>query len=59
MRASIRYRTDRQNIYRWRKKYDETVLFLADGSHRPHSHSNQHTEEEKNMPLTTVLLCSG
>ena len=51
--AAIRYKTSRQNIYRWRKKYDGTVRSLADGSHRPHSHPNQHTEEEitlvKNM----------
>ena len=52
-KAAIRYKTSRQNIYRWRKKYDGTVRSLADGSHRPHSHPNQHTEEEialvKNM----------
>ena len=51
--AAIRYKTSRQNIYRWRKKYDGTVRSLADGSHRPHSHPNQHTEDEitlvKNM----------
>ena len=51
--AAIRYKTSRQNIYRWRKKYDGTVRSLADRSHRPHSHPNQHTEEEialvKNM----------
>ena len=52
-RAAIRYKTSRQNIYRWRKKYDGTVRSLANGSHRPHSHPKQHTEEEislvKNM----------
>ena len=44
--AAIRYKTSRQNIYRWRKKYDGTVRSLADRSHRPHSHPNQHTEAE-------------
>lgn len=44
--AAIRYKTSRQNIYRWRKKYDGTVRSLADGSHRPHSHPRQHTEAE-------------
>jgi transposase InsO family protein len=44
--AAKRYKTSRQNIYRWRKKYDGTVRSLADGSHRPHSHPRQHTEEE-------------
>ena len=52
-KAAIRYKTTRQNIYRWRKKYDGTVRSLADRSHRPHSHPNQPTEEEitliKNM----------
>lgn len=45
-KAAIRYKTSRQNIYRWRKKYDGTVRSLADRSHRPHSHPNQHTEAE-------------
>ena len=44
--AAIRYKTSRQNIYRWRKKYDGTVRSLADRSHRPQSHPNQHTETE-------------
>lgn len=44
--AAKRYKTSRQNVYRWRKKYDGTVRSLADGSHRPHSHPNQHTEAE-------------
>ena len=52
-KAAIRYKTSRQNIYRWRKKYDGTVRSLADRSHRPHSHPNQHSEAEvqliKNM----------
>ena len=51
--AAIHYKTTRQNIYRWRKKYDGTVRSLADRSHRPHSHPRQHTEDEitlvKNM----------
>ena len=45
-KAAIRYKTSRQNIYRWKKKYDGSVRSLADGSHRPHSHPNQHTEAE-------------
>lgn len=48
-KAAIRYKTSRQNIYRWRKKYDGTIRSLADRSHRPHSHPNQHTEEEINL----------
>ena len=45
-KAAIRYRTNRQYIYRWKKRYDGTVRSLADGSHRPHSHPRQHTEAE-------------
>ena len=45
-KAAIRYKTTRQNIYRWRAKYDGSLLSLADRSHRPHSHPNQHTEAE-------------
>ncbi len=44
--AAIHYRTNRQYIYRWLKRYDGTLQSLADRSHRPHSHPNQHTEEE-------------
>lgn len=45
-KAAIRYKTNRQYIYRWRKRYDGTLQSLADKSHRPHSHPNQHTPDE-------------
>ncbi|MFR8334298.1 MAG: helix-turn-helix domain-containing protein [Oscillospiraceae bacterium] len=45
-KAAIRYKTSRQNIYRWRKKYDGSIQSLADRSHRPHSHPKQHTDGE-------------
>jgi transposase len=45
-KAAIRYRTNRKYIYRWRKRYDGTLQSLADRSHRPHSHPNQHQPEE-------------
>ena len=45
-KAAVRYRTNRQYIYRWLKRYDGTLASLADRSHRPHSHPNQHTSEE-------------
>ena len=44
--AAIRYKISRQNIYRWRRKYDGTLRSLADRSHRPHSHPNQHRPDE-------------
>ena len=45
-KAARRYRTSRQQVQRWRKKYDGTVQSLANQSRRPHSHPNQHTEKE-------------
>lgn len=45
-KAAIRYKTNRQYVYRWCKRYDGTIQSLADRSHRPHRHPNQHTEEE-------------
>jgi transposase InsO family protein len=45
-KAAIRYKTNRQYIYRWKRRYDGTLQSLADKSHRPHHHPNQHTENE-------------
>lgn len=45
-KAAIRYRVNRQYIYRWKKRYDGTLQSLADKSHRPRHHPNQHTDEE-------------
>ena len=45
-KAAIRFHTNRQYIYRWRKRYDGTLQSLSDRSHRPHSHPNQHRPEE-------------
>ena len=50
-KAAIRYNKNRQYIYRWRKRYDGTLQSLADRSHRPHSHPNQHTPEEIKLIL--------
>lgn len=51
--AARRYNVSRSLIYRWRERYDGTLKSLQDRSHKPHSHPNQHTEEEisliKNM----------
>lgn len=44
-KAAIRYKTNRQYIYRWMKRYDGTLQSLADKSHRPHRHPNEHTAE--------------
>ena len=45
-RAAARYHMSRQTLYRWIKRYDGTLGSLADRSHRPHSHPNQHKLEE-------------
>lgn len=45
-KAAIRYKTNRQYVYRWLKRYDGTLESLADRSHKPHSHPNQHSFAE-------------
>ncbi len=50
-KASNRFRVSRNAIYEWRKKYDGSWKSLREKSHRPHSHPNQHTQEEKDMIL--------
>lgn len=44
--AAIKYRTNRQYIYRWKRRYDGTLESLRYKSRRPHHHPNQHTEAE-------------
>ena len=44
-KATIKYKTNRQYIYRWLKRYDGTLESLREKSRRPHNHPN----------LTTVL----
>lgn len=50
--ASNRHHRSRQAIYEWKAKYDGNWKSLIDKSHRPKSHPNQHTEEEKRMILS-------
>lgn len=45
-KAAIKYKTNRQYIYRWQKRYDGTLESLSDRSHKPHSHPNAHTQDE-------------
>lgn len=45
-RAARRYETSRQQVQRWRKKYNGTVQSLANQSRHPHKHPKQHTEKE-------------
>lgn len=45
-KAALKYKTSRQQIKRWRDRYDGTVQSLMPRSRRPKSHPNQHTQEE-------------
>lgn len=45
-KALEEFNVSRATIYRWIKKFDGTNKSLLDKSRRPHSHPNQHTEEE-------------
>lgn len=45
-KAAAKYKTNRQYIYRWKKRYDGSWDSLRDRSKRPHHHPKQHTPEE-------------
>ena len=37
-KAAIKYKTNRQYIYRWKKRFDGSIDSLRDRSRRPHHH---------------------
>jgi len=45
-KAAIKYKTNRQYIYRWLRRCDGTIDSLREKSRRPHHHPNQHAEQE-------------
>lgn len=45
-KAAIKYKTNRQYIYRWKRRYDGSLESLRDRSRRPHHHPKQHTPDE-------------
>lgn len=45
-KAAVKYHTNRQYIYRWKRRYDGSIESLRERSRRPHHHPNQHTSEE-------------
>lgn len=45
-KTAIRYKTTRQMINFWVKRFDGDMHSLADHSHQPHSNPKQHTDEE-------------
>jgi len=45
-RASRKYNRNRSYIYFWLKRYDGSLESLACQSRKPHSHPNQHSDQE-------------
>lgn len=50
-KAAIKYKTNRQYIYRWKRRFDGSIQSLRDRSRKPHHHPNQHTPEEIKLIL--------
>ena len=44
-KTAIKYKTNRQYIYRWKRRFDGSIESLRDRSRRSHSHPNQHTSQ--------------
>lgn len=36
-KAAVKYKTNRQYIYRWKRRYDDSLESLRDLSRRPHT----------------------
>ena len=59
-KAAYKFGECKRTIYRWRDRYDGTLESLKDKSRRPHSHPNQHTEEEiRTYILQDYCMSSG
>ncbi|MDE7327053.1 MAG: DDE-type integrase/transposase/recombinase [Lachnospiraceae bacterium] len=50
-KAAIKYKTNRQYIDRWKRRFDGSIESLRDLSRRPHHHPNQHTDPERKLIL--------
>lgn len=48
-KAAIKYKTNRQYIYRWKNRYDGSIESLGNKSTKPHHHPNQHTPQESKL----------
>ena len=55
-KAAVKYKTSRQQIKRWRDRYNGTVQSLLPKSRRPKSHPNQHTQEEIELVMKKYRL---
>lgn len=45
-KTAAKYNTNRQYIYRWKRRFNGSIESLRDLSRRPQHHPNQHTPEE-------------
>lgn len=45
-KAAVKYKTNRQYIYRWKRRFDGSIESLRERSRRPLSHPRQHTADE-------------
>lgn len=52
-KAAIKYKTNRQYIYRWKNRYNGSIESLRCRSRRPHHHPNQHTPSEIKLIYNT------
>jgi len=50
-KAAVKYKTNWQYIYRWKRRYDGSIESLRELSRRPHHHPNQHTPEKIKLIL--------
>jgi len=50
-KAAAKYKTNRQYVYRWKRRYDGSIESLRELSRKPHHHPKQHTEAE-----TTLIM---
>ena len=48
-KAAVKYKTNRQYIYRWKQRYDGSWDSLRNRSRRPLHHPNQHTPQEVSL----------
>ena len=51
--AARKYKTNREYVYYWRKRYDGTAESLRERSRRPHGSPRQHTAEEIRLIIET------
>ena len=48
-KAAVKFKTNRQYIYRWKRRFDGSMDSLRDRSRRPHHHPSQHTPQEAKL----------